>query len=327
MAKRAVDLLHQRGAVAIKVREHITLELLRAITEEAHKFGMPVTGHLRAVNAYEAALAGIDGLEHASGIVQATANPSIKLNLDDLKEYDKYVAERKSYSLINLAKAGELVKLLVSKKVALIPTMSGWWRMASVRRDDFAREDAEYAKNPLLAYVADDARKIWETSSLYKLENPDDLAQVRSGYKNVQNLLMEHYKAGGKVLAGSDTFVSVPGLSLQRELLFLVDSGFTPMQAITIATRDNAEFLGKGKELGTIAPGKLADVIVVSGNPLEDIRNTGKIAMVIKNGQLMDTSYHADYSIPTPRPKLTRPLWIDRQLQAEQKRAAKKGNK
>jgi imidazolonepropionase-like amidohydrolase len=109
---------------------------------------------------------------------------------------------------------------------------------------------------------------------------------------------MEHYKAGGKVLAGSDTFVSVPGLSLQRELLFLVDSGFTPMQAITIATRDNAEFLGKGKELGTIAAGKLADVIVVSANPLEDIRNTGRIAMVIKNGQVMDTSYHADYSIP-----------------------------
>jgi imidazolonepropionase-like amidohydrolase len=326
MAKRAVDLLHQRGASAIKVREKITLELLRAVIEEAHKLNMPVTGHIMRVNAYEAALAGIDGLEHASGIVQATASPALKVDLMGLTEYERYVEERKSYSLIDQEKLNDLLKLLLRKNVALIPTMCGRWRMATERRDDFAREDAGYAKNPLLAYVSDEARKIWATSALYKLSKSEDIAQVKLGYKKVQNLLMQYYKAGGKILAGSDTFLSVPGLSLQRELVFLVDAGFTPMQAITIATRDNAQFLGKGKELGTITVGKLADIIVVNANPLEDIRNTQRIAMVIKDGQVVDTTYHANYSIPTPRPKLTHPLLIEKQLQSGQKKISEKAN-
>jgi len=66
----------------------------------------------------------------------------------------------------------------------------------------------------------------------------------------------------------------------------------------------------------------LADLIVVSANPLEDIRNTQGIAMVIKDGQVVDTSYHADYSIPTPKPKLTHPTWIERQLQSSEKAKA-----
>jgi imidazolonepropionase-like amidohydrolase len=311
--------LHQKGAVAIKVREKMPPEILQAITEEAHKLDMRVTGHIRRTNAREAALAGIDGLEHASGIVQATADPSIKIDLDSMNnDYQRYVAERKSYALIDPVKAAALVNFLANKKVALIPTMAGWWRMATMRRDSFASEDAEYAKNPLLAYVPEDTRKIWSTSALYELKDENDLSRVRLGYKNVQNLLKQHYEAGGKILAGSDTFISIPGLSLQRELLFLVDSGFTPLQAISMATRDNAEFLGKGAELGTIKPGKLADILVVNANPLQDIHNTQSVAMVFKDGKLQDTTYHADYSIPTPRPSLTRPLWIERELKKGQ---------
>lgn len=315
MARTAVDLLHERGAVAIKVREHITAELLKAITDEAHKFGMPVTGHLRRISAYEAVQAGIDGLEHASGIVQATMDSSIKLQLDNLELYKKYVEERKAYSLINPDKAGELVQLFAKKKIALVPTMSGWWRMATPRRDDFAVEDAVYANNPDLAYVPDDVRKIWSTSELYKLQNQDDLSQVRLGYKRVQAILMQAYRAGCPVLAGSDTFVSVPGLSLQRELVFYVDSGFTPMQAITIATRDNARFLGKINDLGTVEKGKLADLVVLDADPLADVANIRRILMVMKDGRKVDTKYHANYSIPTPRPVLTRPLWIEKEIE------------
>lgn len=321
MARRVVELLHQRGASAVKVREKVTPEILRAITEKAHELNISVTGHIRRVDAYEAARAGIDGLEHASGIVQATADRSARIDLDTINDdYQRYVAERKSYSLINQDKARELVKFLASKNVALIPTMAGWWRMATERRDDFAREDAEYAMNPALAYVPEATRKIWATSFLYKLNDAEDLAQVRLGYKNVQDVLKQHSQAGGKVLAGSDTFISIPGLSLQRELVFLVDAGFTPLQAISMATRDNAQFLGQGKELGTITRGKLADILVVSANPLDDIRHTQRVDMVFKGGRVVDITYHADYSVPTPRPQLTRPLWIEKQLMNERRR-------
>jgi len=317
MARHAVDLLHTRGVCAIKVREKITLELLQAITDEAHKFGLPVTAHLRSIDARTAALAGVNGLEHATGIPQAVADypRQIPPGQTDLQTFQ---SDLKAFSLIDLTKGRELISLLASRRVALIPTFSTWWRMASDRRGNLAIEDAEYSKNPQLAYVPDYIRKGWATSALYEPKGSDDLVQVQTGYKKLQVLVMQHYKLGGQVLAGTDTFISIPGLTLHRELAFLVDAGFTPMQAITIATHDNANFLSKGEELGTITAGKLADIVVVDANPLEDIRNTQRIVTVIKDGKVVDTAYHPDYAIPNPKPTQTHPTWIERQLRRDE---------
>ena len=314
MARRAVQLLHSRGACAIKVREKITPELLQAVTAEAYRLGIRVTGHIRRTDAREAALAGIDGLEHASGVLQAIANHPREAEAGQ-NELQTFVTDLKAFGKLESAQSEALITLLVSKKVALIPTMVNWWRMATERRDDFAREDASCASNQSLTYVPEAVRNWWAASAIYNVKNPDDLAQIKLGFKKIQDLLLRHYKAGGKVLVASDTFNSVPGLSLQRELILLVDSGFTPMQAITMATHDNAEFLGKGNDLGTIARGKLADLVVLKANPLSDIRNIEQIAMVIKDGQILDTSYHSNYSIPTPKPKITRPVWLEKELQ------------
>ena len=321
MARRVVRLLKEHGAIAIKVREMLPVELLRPIVEEAHLLGLPVTGHLRGqMDAREAAEAGIDGLEHASGIVQATIDTWITLDLDALEAadvYAKYVAERKAYGLINEARAEVLIELLAARGVALIPTMSGWWRMATSRRDDFADEDARYADDPLLAYVPEEARSIWRTSKLYHIDDPDDLSQLHVGYGKMQRLLQHHRRAGGRLLAGSDTYLSIPGLSLQRELLFLVDAGFTPMEAISMATHENAAFMGLDDELGAIEVGKLADLVVLDADPVAAIENIGRVAMVVKGGRVVDTTYHADYAVPTPRPAMTRPLWVERRLVAD----------
>ena len=318
MARRVVSVLAERGAIAIKVRERLPAELLAPVVDEAHRLGLKVTGHLRATDARTAARAGIDGLEHASGIVQATLDPWLSIDLDTLEEsdiYAKYVAERKSYGLINEARAAALMTELAERDVALIPTMAGWWRMASARRDTFAEEDSVYAEDPSLAYVPDQARSIWATSKLYQIDDPDDLAQLRSGYAKLTAMLRRHHEAGGTLLAGSDTFLSVPGLSLQRELLFLVDGGFTPMQAISMATLENARFIGCDGDVGSLEPGKLADVVVLDGDPLARMENICTVSMVVKGGKVVDTSYHADYSVPTPRPELHRPLWVERRLE------------
>jgi imidazolonepropionase-like amidohydrolase len=314
MAKQAVTLLHSRGASAIKVREKITPELLRAVVQQARALGIPVTGHIGRTNAREAALAGINGIEHASGIVEITAG-QLKPDKPPQNELDHFIIQLRTFSLIDLEKAKELVKFLAGKKVSIVPTMSNKWRMGSDRRDDFAREDAEYAKNPSLAYVPEHARQLWATSFLFNVKDASHLAQIKEGFRRLQELLREFHRAGGVITAGSDTLMSVPGLSLQRELLFLVDAGLTPGEAITVATRNNAQLLGKSADLGTIAPRKLADILILDGNPLEDIRNISKVAMVIRGGQVVDTSYHANYSAPTPKPKPVRPLWVERQLQ------------
>jgi imidazolonepropionase-like amidohydrolase len=318
MARRVVSLLAEKGAIAIKVRELVPAALLGPIVDEAHRLGLKVTGHLRATDAREATLAGIDGLEHASGIVQATLDPWLRVDLDTLEArdiYAKYVAERKSYALINESRAAALMTTLADRHVALIPTMAGWWRMATHRRDTFAGEDAVYAEDPLLAYVPDEARSIWATSKLYQIDDPDDLAQLHTGYAKLATLLRHHHEAGGTLLAGSDTYLSVPGLSLQRELLFLCDCGFTPMEAISMATFENARFMSQEGDIGSLEAGKLADIIVLSEDPLAQIENVASLTMVVKAGAIVDTSYHADYSVPTPRPQLQRPLWVERRLE------------
>jgi imidazolonepropionase-like amidohydrolase len=318
MARQVVALLAEHGAIAIKVRERLPADLLAPVVDEAHRLGLKVTGHLRATDARVAARAGIDGLEHASGIVQATLDPWLSIDLDTLEArdiYAKYVAERKSYGLINEFRAAELMTELADRHVALIPTMSGWWRMASTRRDTFAGEDAVYAEDPSLAYVPDQARSIWATSKLYHIDDPDDLAQLRAGYAKLTAMLRHHHEAGGTLLAGSDTYLSVPGLSLQRELLFLVDGGFTPLQAIAMATLENARFIGCDGDVGSLEAGKRADVVVLDGDPLARIENISTVSTVVKDGAVVDTRYHADYSVPTPRPQLHRPLWVERRLE------------
>ncbi|HSE97634.1 MAG TPA: amidohydrolase family protein [Blastocatellia bacterium] len=313
-ARRAVAALHEKGAIAIKVREKITAELLRAITEEAHGLGIPVTGHIELMDAREAAHSGIDGLEHATGIVKATTSISREdgAGLDEIR---RHIEELKLYSLIDMAKVPELVGELVDKGVALIPTLANWWRMASKRRDDFASEDAQYASDPSLTYIPQDVRGLLATSFVFNIKNEEDLRHLEEGYWRLQASLRAHHEAGGRVLAGSDTFFSVPGLSMQRELIFLTDAGFSPMQVIAMATRENAEFLGKGAELGTLAQGKLADILVVNEDPLRDINNIRQVTMVFKGGRQMETGYHTDYAMPAPKPKLERPLWVEKQIQ------------
>lgn len=311
-AKRAVTLLHSRGVCAIKLREKASPDIVQAVISQAHQLGLPVSGHIGRTNAREAATFGIDGLEHATGIVEATIDGPKPPRPDG--DVARAVWEMKSYGLINDAKADELMKFLANRKVALIPTLSNFWRMATPRRDEFAKEDAEYAVNPLLSYVPEPIRKNWATSLLYKANTPDDQAQIDVGYRKAQDVFIKFYRAGGRLLAGTDTVISVPGLTLHRELLLLLDAGLTPSQAISVATRDNARFFGKGAEFGTISIGKLADLVVLDANPLADLANLRKVAMVMKGGQIVDTTYHRDYSVPTPKPTLTRPLWIERQL-------------
>ena len=125
---------------------------------------------------------------------------------------------------------------------------------------------------------------------------------------------MHHRAAGGAVLAGSDTFLSVPGLSLQRELVFFVDMGIPPLEAIRIATLDNAAFIGLDAELGSVEPGKRADLVVLDADPLADIANIASVAAVYRNGEPVDLRYHADHAVPTPRPPMVRPLWVERRL-------------
>ena len=130
----------------------------------------------------------------------------------------------------------------------------------------------------------------------------------------MSKFLKQFHDAGGLLLAGSATVDNVPGLSMHREMELMTELGLSPAEVLETSTLRNARFLGKDKELGAIAAGKLADIIIVDANPLEDMKNIRKISMVIKNGNVIDTRYRLDYAMPFPRPKQVRPLWLEQQL-------------
>lgn len=315
MGRRAVRILKEHGAIAIKVHQQITPELLRALADEAHTLGMPVTGHLRRIGAREAALAGLDGLEHSTGIPRSTGPHPEWLKTDDPEnDLAGYYDDLYEAAEMQEEKFQPLIRLLVERNVAIQPTMITWFRVASDHRPDYARQDAEYSKIETLGYVPPGVKQLWQTSSIYEPKSPSDLERFRLGYAKMSRFLKRFHDAGGVLLAGSAASVMVPGLSLHREMELMVELGLSPREVIDIATRRNAEFLRKDKELGTIAVGKLADIIIVEQNPLKDINHIERIALVMKDGHVVDRTYHADYAMPIPRPKLVRPVWLERQF-------------
>jgi hypothetical protein len=127
-------------------------------------------------------------------------------------------------------------------------------------------------------------------------------SEMKDGFARMGEFIQQLVKAGGHVITGTDAPAVFPGISLHRDMELLVMAGLTPMQAIQAATKVGAEYLGKENELGTVEAGKIADVVIVNGDPLKDIRHTRLIDTVFKDGKIVDTSYHPWFTDLMPRP-------------------------
>ena len=206
MGRRAIRILKQHGSIAGKVHQQITPDLLRAVADEAHRLGMPVTGHLRRIGAREAALAGIDGLEHSTGIPRS-AGPKPDLLKTDDPENDLvgYYDDLNEAAEMQEEKFAPLARLLVEKRVAIIPTLITWFRVTSAHRAEYAREDTAFAKMEALRYVPQGVREIWQTSAIYEPPTPADLERFNIGYKKMSRFLKMFHEAGGRLIAGSAT--------------------------------------------------------------------------------------------------------------------------
>src|SRR5262249_21323308 len=152
-----------------------------------------------------------------------------------------------------------------------------------------------YSRIEGLGYLPEKVVKTWRNQTIYNPPSDAELAVFKLAYRNVCRFLMEFHNAGGRVLAGSAARNHVSRLGMQREMETLVELGLSPAEVIEIATRLNAEFLRQDAEIGTIAPQKLADIIIVDGNPLLDINNIRRLSWVIKDGEVVDRSYHSGY--------------------------------
>ncbi len=318
--RRMMRMLIERGVDYAKVHLGVPLDITRAVADEAHAVGMKVSGHLEA-SLIPYAEAGVDGVEHATGCAEATIRSSEGIR--KFKALNLWLQKFLGpWTLAETEHLAAVTEALARKGVFIEPTMVLWGASLG-KRQDWEREDYDLLKDPGLSYIPEDQRILWldhhyvaygarvkkepkqdvifgNRYSLYGILPEDEL---KEGHRRLQQFLCQLLKAGGKVVTGTDSGAAdIPGISLHRELEFMVEAGLTPMQALQAATKVGADYLGKGGELGTLEEGKLADLIIVDGNPLENIKHSRRIDTVIKDGEIIDTRYQATFSTPIPRP-------------------------
>jgi imidazolonepropionase-like amidohydrolase len=278
--RHAVDDLKRRGADFIKLQSLIPREAVFAIADEARKQGITFVGHVPdAVRASEASNAGQKSFEHLIGIFEGSS-PLEDEFLKGPKGPGKFLAT------YDPARAAALFALLAKNQTWQCPTLV-WERGGNlIDETDFAH-DARAKYVP--AYWKDVTWKRFTDQILHEF-NTDDLATRKRFVEKELEVVNAMHRAGIPFLAGTDTPPGVyifPGFSLHEELRRFVAAGFTPMEALQTATLNPAKFLGMEDKLGTIEKGKLADLVLLDANPLDDIRNTEKIAAVIVNGRYL----------------------------------------
>lgn len=249
----AVNRFADDGASAIKVYFRLPLALIRVAIETAHARGIPVMGHLEIVDAGDAIRAGIDGIEHATSFGTAL------LPLRDAEKYRQAVladndARREGryqvWNTINLntPQAKGLFKLIVDRRIFVSPTLAV-----------FERQTGD--KNTTEMHV--------------------------HAFKQMETFVRLVHAAGARVVVGSHSDVphAKRGWAYQRELELLVESGLTPMEAIVGGTMENARYFRIADRLGSVEVGKLADFVIVDGDPLKDISNMRRVKRVMLNGR------------------------------------------
>jgi len=169
------------------------------------------------------------------------------------------------------------------------------WQVPTLvwERGQWLVDDIDFSHDPLLKYApASWQKKSWPSfiKGIIKDLDTDPVSVRREFVHKELEIVDAMHRAGVPLLAGTDTAAAVdvlPGFSLHQELEYFVQAGLSPMEALQTATRNPAEFLGLQNETGTVATGKLANLVLLEANPLQDIRNTRKIWAVIMNGRLL----------------------------------------
>jgi imidazolonepropionase-like amidohydrolase len=273
-AARMVDYWAQEGVTSFKAYMGIKSAELKAVIEHAHARGLKVTGHLCAVGFREAAALGIDNLEH--GIVVDTEfypgkQPDVCPAAEAFTDFARNVE-------IGSAPVQDMIRDLIAHHVAVTSTLAVF--------------EVTVANRPPLAKEARAAKALspegWSTylkvrSRLAEENDPEDAV----AFKKEMEFERAFVKAGGLLLAGCDptSFGGVlPGYGDQRGLELLVEAGFTPIEAIHIATENGALYLGEEATIGSVAVGRAADIVVIAGNPAVSIDDVEKIDTVFKDG-------------------------------------------
>ena len=278
-ARRMVNFWADAGATSFKAYMNITRDELRAAIEEAHKRGLKVTGHLCSVGYREAAEIGIDNLEHGL-LVDSEFVPDKKP--DQCPPGASVSASLRGLDL-NGAAVKETIRTLVAKNVAITSTLPVFEASGAPLTQSGIGASSALLNPRVLGVMSVDARVRYLQARARVSPEANYVALLRKA----MDFERAFVQAGGLLLAGPDPTGNggiVAGFGDLREVELLVEAGFTPAEAIKIASLNGARFLGEDARIGSIAAGKQADLMVVKGNPASNIGDIENVEIVFKDG-------------------------------------------
>ena len=266
------DDLERWNVTTVKIYAGTSRPVGRAIIDEGHRRGLFVTAHLGGYSAQDAVADGVDGLEHIWSVFNYVIPP----------ETTQEPGHRGRLDLSNPL-CESLVAELAKRKTYVDPTLAVFRNMILLP------DVPEVRDHPDNALVPQRLRDFWPVY-LNRTGCPQGgpLEDRRREFAKFQELTGKLYRAGVPLLVGTDSPEPQvpPGFSLHQELEMLVESGLPPAAALRAATLTNATVLGEKERLGSVSAGKVADIVLLTANPLDDIRNTRHIELVIHSGQV-----------------------------------------
>lgn len=280
--RRVVDDLKARGVDFIKIQSLIPRDGYFAAAAEAKKVGLTFVGHVPdAVRASEASDAGQKSIEHFTGIFEGCST------IEDQLITGHPRGPGPNVSTYDPARAKVLIALMAKNRTWQVPTLV--WE-----RGQWLVDDIDKTHDPLIKYApASWKDHTWPmfVHDIMQSMDTDPLPVRKRFFQMELEMTRAMFRAGVPFMAGTDTAAGVhvfPGFSLHEELALFVSAGLTPMQALQTATRNPAEFMGRLDDMGTVAKGKLADLVLLDASPLEDINNTRRIRAVVLAGRYFD---------------------------------------
>jgi imidazolonepropionase-like amidohydrolase len=277
-ARRMVEFWADEGATSFKAYEHITRKELEAIIQAAHRRGLKVTGHLCSITWPEAIAAGIDALEHGPVFTDTEFYPAKKA--DECPD-GRVGTEPWAAVKMDGPEVKALIGSLVSHRVAVTSTLA-------------VVEAATAAAPPnprALRAMAPHQREMFLTARANL--TPEAAAKKAALLEREMKFEFAFAAAGGLLMAGPDPTGNggtLPGFGDWREIELLVAAGFTPVQAIHVATENGARHLGRQERIGTLAVGKDADLVLIRGDPTRSISDVENVETVFKDGVGYDSA-------------------------------------
>ena len=283
-ARNNVDRQKRDGYDFVKVYDNLSVAAYDAVVDEAHKQHVPVVGHVP----YPGGLAHVlkiplDSIEHVEAFfIAAQRHGSPYEHVSSVPPHlgHRLFPPPKYYDDVDEARLPELAAATAKAGSWVVPTLMMPMNVLS------PQETAEAFNRPMVKYATPYLRGWWGMG-VEGVDSEGDWAAIRHGKELRLKVVRALHDAGVPLLVGTDTphaFV-VPGFAVHDEIQLLVRAGLSPFDAIAAATVNVGKFLRRPKTVGLVAPGAQADLVLLKGNPLEDVKNLSQISGVMRRGR------------------------------------------